>query len=264
MKIFNIENGKEKVYVQKEEIDILSQVDIEMPLSIIFGEYDEKSDPKSFIEFSSPAEVNFFKKADWIMDYKSMRDMSYSELLDVLQQTIIEINSLMTKVPTAKENGLKDHPSAYNQYKLLWTKKNNLLSFMAYKSQKNEYMNNPIKINFPVVPDSEPEIFNDEDTEYVIQSSVEQNKILVFRKDGESISKKSLLPYRTINEALTDMVVNMELDNDENDYVYQSTDLSHDKKYLIIGINTAIYKQKTSKGKTFFKKIFSKNKKYQI
>ena len=78
MKIFNVENGVKKVYVQMNDIMMLTHSDISIPASIIEKVFSDvvivnDSNRMNFVEFTQPNEVEYFDYLDWIIDYKQSR-----------------------------------------------------------------------------------------------------------------------------------------------------------------------------------------------
>ena len=76
MKIFNVENGIKKVYVQMNDIAMLIHSDLPVPASIYEKIYSgtvitDDSNRMDFVEFNQPSDIKFFESLDWIVDYKS-------------------------------------------------------------------------------------------------------------------------------------------------------------------------------------------------
>ena len=81
MKIFNIENGERKVYIQMSDImmlnrtgrPILDSIYEKISTGIIAADGSDRMD---FVKFSQSKEIEFFESMDWIIDYKRIRDVS--------------------------------------------------------------------------------------------------------------------------------------------------------------------------------------------
>lgn len=84
MKIFNKENGIEKVYVQEKDIKKLWEFCSNIPNSIYANFNDEEKN--GFIEYSSKEEVEFFKTVDWIIDYKKFVKLSKEDLEECMTE----------------------------------------------------------------------------------------------------------------------------------------------------------------------------------
>ena len=86
MKIVNIENGKKKIYVQRNDLMMMMQLD-----SLIPAEVMEKVFSKVFIvtddnrfefeEFVEPGSVEFFEACDWIVDFRYYKNMTEEEIM---------------------------------------------------------------------------------------------------------------------------------------------------------------------------------------
>jgi len=80
MKILDYSTGKEKIYVQKNDIMYLNQTDLSIPASIfmkIFGNgvtIIDNSNRFEFVEFTNSHEIEFLKNIDWIIDYNKVKE----------------------------------------------------------------------------------------------------------------------------------------------------------------------------------------------
>lgn len=89
MKIFNVENGKEKVYVQMEDLMFLVHYDLNtgIPASIFDKVFSggalfvSDHNRFEFVSFDEEHEIAFFKKLDWMVDYKEYRTKSFDEMV---------------------------------------------------------------------------------------------------------------------------------------------------------------------------------------
>jgi hypothetical protein len=131
MKLFNVENGKEKVYVQMNDITFLStDIDIPIPASIFMKVFTgvtivNNSNRFEFVEFEEPEEVEFFRKLDWIIDYKHYIGFLDEELEAEVEKTIKASNEIVEKYNAMSEkerfknqNMVQEHTC--NNYKLLF------------------------------------------------------------------------------------------------------------------------------------------------
>ena len=167
MKVF----ANDKVYVQKEDLACLFRniPKEEIPLSIIQkGNMDSLSRPfmisgenqYEFVEFSTPIEISFFKRCDWIVDYHFFDDMkevdinnyrssiidqrnkvakAYSELSENhgnerLLKVVREIQLMEYKIWSIKEVILFKH--GYIKFKLPTDKKENAFQRVLKKIKK--------------------------------------------------------------------------------------------------------------------------------
>lgn len=96
MKIFHTKEGIERVYVQKNDLMHLNRLNQETPafmiqryFNIIMSRNNEEK--MEFVEFKEPEEVEFFRKADWIIDYNEYMALSN----EVLTQKIRSLTEHM-------------------------------------------------------------------------------------------------------------------------------------------------------------------------
>jgi len=92
-----------KVYVQKNDLAYFMRgtEGISIPSSIInkvFGQVFIVTDENryEFVEFSSPEEIDFFKKCDWIVDYNLFDGMTENQIVEYGCQINTERNKIAT------------------------------------------------------------------------------------------------------------------------------------------------------------------------
>ena len=92
-----------KVYVQKNDLAYFMRgtEGISIPSSIIdkvFGQVFIVTDENryEFVEFSSPEEIDFFKKCDWIVDYNLFDGMTENQIVEYGCQINAERNKIAT------------------------------------------------------------------------------------------------------------------------------------------------------------------------
>jgi len=92
-----------KVYVQKNDLAYFMRgtEGISIPSSIInkvFGQVFIVTDENryEFVEFSSPEEIDFFKKCDWMVDYNLFDGMTEEEIVEYGCQINAERNKIAT------------------------------------------------------------------------------------------------------------------------------------------------------------------------
>lgn len=87
-------------YVQKNDIAYLNQTDLDIPASIYLKTCEtgtfivDDSNRYEFIQFNEPAEIQFFKNQDWILDYNQVKDMTEDELIEYGEKIITQYNEL--------------------------------------------------------------------------------------------------------------------------------------------------------------------------
>ena len=83
MRIFNIENGTEKVYLQVKDILLLKNYEFEKPEFIDRLVISEDLDENDFVEFNKQEEVSFFRSLDWFVDFREVRYLPHKSILDL-------------------------------------------------------------------------------------------------------------------------------------------------------------------------------------
>ena len=101
MKIFNNENGVEKIYVQQNDLKILFDYEEQAIPHMIFqkffteiGFFDSET-LMEFIEFDDPIEVDFFKNLNWLIDYNDYIQLDNRELKFQTQSISQEIAKIL-------------------------------------------------------------------------------------------------------------------------------------------------------------------------
>ena len=145
MKIFK--DGE--VYVQAFDIAEINSLKCPYPSSIHPERFKGKdyicydSNSWVFYKFSNPVEVNYFKMADWILDYNDIKDKSIKEL-DAMWSELhrMRIKNRDSFMDASSEERLKmDRDYVYEMHRLF------LMQFdieLVYS-----YKQNKIKIEFP-------------------------------------------------------------------------------------------------------------------
>jgi len=85
MKIFNVENGVKKVYVQLNDIMMMMHFGSAIPSEVMEKHFMEMfivddSNRYEFSEFTDPHTVEFFEQCDWIVDFKEYKDLTEDEI----------------------------------------------------------------------------------------------------------------------------------------------------------------------------------------
>lgn len=266
MKIFNVENGVKKVYVQMNDIMMLIHSDISIPASIfekVVGDVViiNDSNRMDFVEFTQPKDVKYFESLDWIIDYKEMRDLTENEIREKGQEIANEMNKIANRFNSMTDKEKRNNQSLVQRHELLDFKMKSLAELLFVKQGQKQ-------MPFPVVPDSDGFSFvGDENCEYEITASLEPNKILLFRKDGKKLSNDDRIPNGFIQMGIS--IALME-SNDRNamaeDYE-MSNYFNDDNQYFVIEFKSRSYdnnyakqeSKKEEKGiKKLVKRLFSK------
>ena len=265
MKIFNEEKGTKKVYVQLNDIATLLQSYTQIPSYInerITNDNIVITDNNlmDFIEFSDPKEIEFFESVDWIIDYKELRDLSESEFKKKKDDIADEMNRIMEGFSVLSDEEKGRLITVYNllNYKLM------------YMCEIERVKKGTYKMPFPVVPDSDGFSFiGDKDFEYTIKASLDPNKILLFRKDGEKLSPHEQIPVGFIQMGMTIAMMEKKDSNVFSGTFEVSHSLSEDNQYFVTEFKARNYDevieeqeiQKEEKGlRRIFGKLFNKRK----
>lgn len=247
MKIFNIEDGVKKVYVQKNDLGMLSRYTDEIPASIymkmMFGTSEEPdiedpvefmkagitiiddSNRMEFLEFSDPAEIEFFEGQDWIIDFKELRYLTEEELKKKMDETINEMNAIAEK-HNAMPDDEEEKTHLRTRHELLDYKMHTIPLIRWIQTGQEQ-------IAFPVVPDSDGFTFSGENCDYMIKGSLDPNKILLFRKDGKKLEGSEQVPNGFIQMGMSIALTERE----EKQIFFGNFDINHsfspDHQYFV-------------------------------
>ena len=250
MKIFNKENGVEKVYIQLDDLLVLFKTEQFIPISIfdeVFGKDIDINDINrfDFIEFYKKNEVDFFKAIEDIDELDSIYKKS---IKDVNNYLIDHNNSLLTE----DEN---------YDYELLKHKSDSIRNFFRAK-----YGN--LKMPFPEVANSEGLIIDDSAKSGIILSeSLNPNSIVMTKLTGEKFKGTDPINNHLINQALEIMKTRRK-GRDESVFEYKTSyDISENLKSFIINyrkgkcrteIQEQIILNRSNKMKRLLKKMLKK------
>lgn len=192
MKIFNKENGKEKVYVQMEDLMLLMHYDINtgIPASIfdkIFKDgmvFVSDHNRFEFASFDEENEIEFFRNLDWIVDYKEYRTRSFDEMVAAGESIQGEMKEIADRYNSMDEIERQCNQDLRTKFELL-EEKFKFLPQIVFINQGH------VTMPFPNVVDSDGFDCGSNE-EFDIKSSIDPNKIIITRKDGQNISKGSI------------------------------------------------------------------------
>ena len=256
MKIFNIENGIKKVYVQNNDLIMLNESNISIPCSIykIINDIRILDDINrfDFIEFSNLNEIEFFEKLDWILDYKKFRNLKEEEILAIGRKIQTNMNNMASNFNNMSIEEKRNNYYLIKRIELLDYKLKSLVDVLLMIQGKKI-------INFPLVHDYDNFIFTND--KYKITSSLDPNKLLLFKINGEKILNYDEIPNSFIQSAISTILINNKKDTILGDYLINRS-ISEDNKYLIIEfkINRNIIKKEDKGIKSLIKRIFNRNK----
>ena len=190
MKIFNTENGKEKVYIQMQDIMELMHSNMcdSFPAFIIDKLYPEGrplfiSDHNrwDFMEFSEPCEIEYFKKQEWILDYKVARAMNCDEINSAGYEVALEHDEIASRLKDLSGEELQKHREEIIRYEVC----ENLYHMYGECFRVNRGHK---QMPFPVVADSDGYDCGSND-EFQAVSTLAPDKIIIQRKDGQPLNK---------------------------------------------------------------------------
>lgn len=105
------------VYVQKKDISELLRSDMPMPglMSILgnssYTAFIDDVNGKEFVKLTENNEKEFFIKQDWILDFDEVKNLCFSELVDLGQKTSNDRNDIAKKfnsLPDREKDKLYD------------------------------------------------------------------------------------------------------------------------------------------------------------
>lgn len=272
MKIFNIENGVKKVYVQMNDIIMLNHTAASIPASIFEKVFSDvvivdDSNRMDFVEFTKPNEIKFFESLDWIVDYKKVRDFKEEEIKEKGQEIANEMNRIAEKYNSMNDKQKEKNQSLMLKHELLKYKMNSLAEILWVKQGH-------ITMPFPIVPDSDGFSFvGNDQCEHEIRASLDPNKILLYRKDGKKLSKDEKIPRGFVQMGISIALMEKGKTNEFFGNYEMSNSLSEDSQYFITEFKVRSYdetpkeekqpeeKQPEEKGiKGFVKRLFNKKR----
>lgn len=236
MKIFNIENGHKKVYVQISDLAMLDQTESIVPAFVIerlqrTGNVIDDSNRDDFVEFTNPDEIEYFGSIDWIVDYKELIKLPEDELVKRSNAISAEMSDLSTRFMGMSSSERDVNEDLILLYSRLEYKNQSIADIVWFKS-----CNKPLPL--PLIPNSDGFTFVGEaDAGYTIKASLDPNKFLMFRTDGNLLSLNDIIPAGFLQSGITLAV--MEQNHNETflgDYEIDYR-LSEDSRYFIISFN---------------------------
>ena len=260
MKIFNIENGIKNVYVQYKDIMMLFNCCDVVPASIFEKVFSSnfvvnEDNEMNFVKFSLLDEVKFFESLDFIVDYKKVRDLSHDDIILEVKNCLGEINELSGRYDSLM-NDEEIYPySLVRKIRLLDYK---VLCFKEIISMGEDKLNSLL----PVVPDSDGfSFYGDDSCDYIMRSSFDSNKIMIYRKDGNRISDNEIISpeffYMGISKAI--------MCDEKKDRLYYDKDgyFVDDNQYFVVELKDKehVHCDEKSSVKKVLKRVFGISKK---
>lgn len=197
MKIFNIENGIEKLYIQQEDLMNLCDT-TRIPQSIYdiykFSLIYCKSN-KDFIEYTNPKDIEYLNSIDWILDYREYSLKSIEELTILAKHYEIKINELAN---TYNDMSRKERIKNYNlklEHDYLTYKYYSLIYLINIKNNKEV-------IKLPEKKDYKGITFLDNKHNYIMYASLDSDVYIIERRDLKNIKEDEIIPNEFINKCI--------------------------------------------------------------
>lgn len=247
MKIFNIEDDGEVVYVQKGDMAYVTHSCDTFPGALLDDFFSEMviingDNRNEFVRFTNPSEIEFFENQDWIINYREFVNLTEEEIIAKGKEVIDELNEVAQKHNESKDAEEKD--KLYRRHELLEYKLQSIKEFLWYKQGH-------IKYDIPVVPDSKGFFsVGERNSGYQMRLSLEPNKVLLYKKDGQRFTKEDKIPKEFIEMGVSVAIKSRNKNSEEHDDYETTSSLSEDGKYLIIEYKPKSLEKKQEEKKT--------------
>lgn len=145
------------VYVQKKDILYLLKNNLPLPKQLFKNEKSifiiDDANKYDFVKFENPNIINFFRNLDWIIDYNSVKDLSYFKILELGENINQKRNQLTMQFNSLSKEDRKSHLDIMDECKLLDFKIEGLRDFLWFKQgylqmnlpENNDYSQKPKK-----------------------------------------------------------------------------------------------------------------------
>lgn len=251
MKIINTENGTKKAYVQINDIFTFQEFDEGVPLYVydaVINNEDvsvDRAHGMNFLTFSKPEEVEFFERTDWIIDYKRFKYASIKQIEEEKARLQAESDAIFDEVSKLSMEERKSKKKEITRIYLINYMKKYLDTLIEFKKGK-------IKINFPLAPDSDSFAFSRDRTfPYELKPSIDSDKVLVYRKDGQPLGDNEEIPLDFIDKGMAIIMAFRRSVYKEEDFETTSYRSSDNMYYIIEFVNKkkkALEEKKEEKG----------------
>lgn len=130
---------KNAVYVQKNDLAYLNRTNLSIQASIFMKIYGndiliiDDSNRFEFEKFEDDSEISFFSELDWIIDYNSVKDLSYDEFVEMGQSIAQSRNQIAQQFNSMSEDERKKNFGMVTQCELLDFKIHSLRDILWFK-----------------------------------------------------------------------------------------------------------------------------------
>ena len=127
------------VYVQKNDIAFLNQMDDVIPASIflkVFGGGVTIIDDRNrfeFVKFNNVREIEYFKNIDCILDYDLVKDLNESEIIGLGMEVAKEKNDMIDRYSAMNEEERKLNKNIYVDLEKYDYKMDSIRTFLWYR-----------------------------------------------------------------------------------------------------------------------------------
>ncbi len=228
MKVFNKENGVNKVYLQIFDINMIDYYIKRNPTVRVPQEYYEQVkignvvNDRKYIGFTSKPVINFIKSLSWIIDYDEVSRMSIEELIVMNRELKDKCEALGIKCSRITDNQKKQRLTTYKR-------------LLEYKASSIDYAigvkQGIYEANLPLVPRTNG--FKVICGNYVINDSLDYRRILLSRVDGNPIFSIDDIPNGFIESAVPIIVMTRKTKNEMFKYYESERYLTDDRRFLV-------------------------------
>ena len=236
MKIYNIENNKEVVYVQLDDLAFLMHSDEVIPAVIVtqvFGNgvvIINENNNSEFVRFDDPVAVKYFKDTDWIINFKDYYKLSEEDLFSHGQAIQDEMNEIADKFNSFSQEERKKHMNLRNKHELLKHKFSAIPKILWFKQGF-------ISIPLPEVGDSDGFMIEpDDNSDYIIKQGLNPMQTILYRRDGKDLTDTENIPTSLLQSSLSLLIMNNTECNEFFGDFEQTSKISKDKKALITSV----------------------------
>lgn len=260
MKIFNIENNKEVIYVQLDDLAMLMHSNEVIPAVIVnevFGNgivIIDSRNRNEFVRFDDDVAVEYLKNADWIVDFKAFYKLSEDVLVSHGEVINDEMNKIANEFNSYPPEERKNHIDLRDKHDLLEHK---FLSLPKILWFKQGFM----AIPFPEVIDSDGFVIKPDDSNspYEVRQGLNPYQSFLFRTDGKALTDEEEIPLGLWQSAQSLLIMNNMECNEFFGQFEQTRKLSDDKKYFITTLKNITKEEEKEQTKgtklTFGKKV---------
>ena len=229
MKIFNKEKDIDVVYVQREDLVYVLHYSLNVPDDLVNQFFLEtqgmnKDNKAEFVCFSSEAVIDFFRKQDWVIDYKEYRKLSMEDIMFKDTELVNDINRL--------REALGNADSVDKKRRIL-----SRLALVSYKARDikryYDYKDNLIDFDIPLAIDSDG--FSSKVDRYQINASLEPGKVLIHRDDDKPLEEDEEVPPNTLQIAMTMALMEHNPDDNIFNEYGKIKYRTKDNMYLVVG-----------------------------